>query len=193
MPLTFPPLLAEWKGAAQGRAFPGSAHTTKKALEARAAKPLHHMPTKETVNDMLLATGPSHFQLLQKTVQLPDELVRRDTNTPGLHVSRSAQSRSGPRRSNNMPLYEQVWGTDTTPPDFSVFEYCQKKGHAPPPNSIPAPRVTDMKSWFATYGKPSGNAPPGVRTEFTAVSKSVPYGNGTPSSSVKMYRGRVLK
>ena len=33
--LSFPPLLTEWKGASQGRTFPGGDHTRLKALEAR--------------------------------------------------------------------------------------------------------------------------------------------------------------
>ena len=66
-------------------------------------------------------------------------------------------------------------------------------GHAPPPNSLPAPRVTDMKSWFQTYGRPEPNAPPGVYSEFTSTAKSVPRGDGMATAQVKLYRGRVLR
>ena len=56
--LSFPPLLTEWKGASQGRTFPGGDHTRLKALEARAKRPLRHPPTKELVQDLVLAAGP---------------------------------------------------------------------------------------------------------------------------------------
>ena len=91
-----------------------------------------------------------------------------------------------------MPLYDSVW-PETAAPNFSVWDYCQKRGHAPPPNSLPAPVVRDMKHWFETYGRPKSDVPPGVRSEFTGTTKSVPYGKGAPSVQVKMYRGRVLK
>ena len=61
----------------------------------------------------------------------------------------------------------------------------------PPPNSLPAPRVTDMKSWFATYGHPSMSAS-GSLSEFSQTTKSVPRGEGMPSQQVKLFRGRVL-
>jgi hypothetical protein len=134
--------------------------------------------------------------------QLPSEAVQRDNmmslgSTRALGSSRGGMTSGGsgggfPRRAAKMPLYNSVW-PETTPPSFSVWDYCQKKGHAPPPNSLPAPRVTDMKSWFATYGHPTANAPPGVRSEFSATTRSVPFCEGEQSSQVKMHRGRVLR
>ena len=76
--LSFPPLLSQWKGASQGRTFPGSEFTWKKSL---APRPLHHMPNRSTVQDLQTATG-GRFNLLQQSISLPDELVRRDIPTP---------------------------------------------------------------------------------------------------------------
>ena len=174
------------------RSFPGSDYTWRRSL---APRPLHHMPDKGTVQEIQAATG-SRFNLLQQTVDLPADLVTRE-GTPYMGTTRGngamggrSSGSSGSR--NKMPLYHEAW-PDTTPPTFSVFDYCKKVGHAPPPNSIPAPRVNDMKQWFATYGHPTPNAPPGVRSEFAATTKCVPFGEGEPSRSVKMFRGRVLK
>ena len=182
--LSFPPLIGQWKGAAQGRSFPGSSETWKKAL---APRPLAHLPDKQTVQDLKNACG-AKFNLLADTVALPEELVSRDS------VSQMSfrPTRAGGTPSRKMPLYDSVW-PETTPPTFSVWDYCKRVGHAVPPNHMPAPRVNDMKQWFDTYGSPSGNAPPGVRSEFASTCKSVPFGEGTPSAQVKMFRGRVLK
>ena len=182
--LSFPPLLpgAQWKGASQGRKFPGGDHTWKKSL---APRPLAHMPDKQTVQDIQTACG-GKFDLLSRTVQLPADLVSRE-GTP-LPRPGHASTRPGQR----MPLYDSVW-PDTTAPTFSVWDYCKKVGHAPPPNSLPAPRVNDMKSWFATYGTPTPNAPPGVRSEFSSTNKCIPHGEGEASRQVRMYKGRVLK
>jgi len=91
-----------------------------------------------------------------------------------------------------MPLYERCW-PNTTAPEFSVWDYCKKVGHAPPPGSLPAPRVNDMKSWFATYGHPTPNQPPGVMTEFAGTTRPAIGGEGEATRTVKMYRGRVLR
>ena len=56
-------------------------------------------------------------------------------------------------------LYASVWGAESSVPTFSVWRYCEKHGHAPP--SIPAPPISDMKAWFAEYGKPKIDCPPG--------------------------------
>ena len=45
--------------------------------------------------------------------------------------------------------------------------------------------ITDMKSWFQTYGRPEPNAPPGVYSEFTSTAKSVPRGDGMATAQVK--------
>ena len=184
--LSFPPLLESWKGASQGRQFPGSQETWKKALQPR---PLRHTPSEQTVHDIQMACGPN-FKLVQQATQIGDEFVRRDGAPPPSMQAPPARP-PGMMRSK-MPLYDTVW-PDTTPPNFSVWDYCKKVGHAPPPNSLPAPRVTDMKSWFQTYGRPEPNAPPGVYSEFTSTAKSVPRGDGMATAQVKLYRGRVLR
>jgi hypothetical protein len=191
--LSFPPLLAQhqWKGASQGRLFPGSQHTWKKAL---APRPLHHMPDHGTVQDLQASTG-ARFNLLQQTVNLPQELITEGGQYAGTSTGGAAsrgRSGTGGGSRRKMPLYEEAWPS-TTPPEFSVFDYCKRVGHAPPPNSIPAPRVNDMKAWFATYGHPTPNAAPGVRSEFAATTRCVLHGDGEPSRNVKMFRGRVLK
>lgn len=53
--------------------------------------------------------------------------------------------------------------------------------------------LSPWQSWFATYGMPKPEAPPGYRSEFSATNKSVPYGEGMPSAQVKLYAGRVLR
>ena len=153
------------------------------------------MPDHGTVQDIQAATGP-RFNLLQQTVNLPQELIGEGTGThphtggAASTMGRSSGTGSGPRR--KMQLYEEAW-PGTTPPEFSVFDYCKRVGHAPPPNSVPAPRVNDMKAWFATYGHPTPNAAPGVRSEFAATTRCVLHGDGEPSRNVKMFRGRVLR
>ena len=81
--LSFPPLLDsnQWKGASQGRTFPGSQHTWKKAL---APRPLNHPINKDTVMDLQAATG-GRFNLLHETVKLPEEMVRRDGVPSTIH------------------------------------------------------------------------------------------------------------
>lgn len=159
--LSFPPLLpsSQWKGAKQAAPFPGAAHTWKAALKPR---PLHHTPSRETVSEIKLATE-SRFNTLQETLQLPNY-----SETPsggGVHVRPTANAHN---KKKNGPLYDTVW-PGTTAPDFSVWDYCKKVGHAPP--SVPAPRVNDMKSWFATYGHPQ-LPPAGVRSECVNLQES---------------------
>jgi hypothetical protein len=184
--LSFPPLLSDsqWKGAVGGRQFPGGGHTWKKAL---APRPLSVTPDEATVRDLQISAGPS-FNALQQTINLPDELIRATATQgpaplqPVLRV-----------RTPQMPLYDKVW-PGTTPPNFSVWEYTKKHGHAMPPNSLPAPRVNDMKQWFSTYGHPQELPQPGVRTEFTSLNKSIPRSkDGEKSKAVRMFRGSVLR
>ena len=193
-PVSFPPLLdsQQWKGASQCRTFPGSDFTWKQALRPR---PLAHEPSEQTVRDLQVACGV-HFNLLQRATNIDEELVKR-INTgsappppPVTSASRSAPLMPG-APAKGMPLYSEAW-PNTSPPDFSVFEYCKKVGHAPPPNTMPAPQVNDMKSWFATYGHPSMMAS-GFLSEFSASTKSVPRSDGLPSQQVRLYRGRVLR
>jgi len=182
--LSFPPLLSQsqWKGASQGRAFPGGDHTWKKSL---APRPLRHVPDKGTVSDLQASTGP-HFNLLHQTVQLPADSIE--------HLGLPATLYPAPQRpTNKMPLYDSVW-PDTTVPTFSVWDYCQKRGHAVPANYMPAPKVNDMKGWFATYGQPRSDQGTGFRSEFTATTKPVLHAtHSEPSQKVRMYKGRVLR
>ena len=173
--LSFPPLLEQWKGTAQGRSFPGSEFTWKKAL---APRPLAHAISEQTLHDLQVACGP-RFNLLQQATQLNDRAppratadTARTTMPPASSNSQMPPSfrRGGPAR--GMPLYQSVW-PDTTVPEFSVWDCnkcaglnhrgwlcvpcsrpnarnhmladCKRVGHAPPPNSLPAPPVSDMK------------------------------------------------
>lgn len=188
--LSFPPLLGQWKGASQGKAFPGSEFTWKQALKPR---PLKHELSAQTVSDLQIACGP-RYNLLQQTTNLDAHVKSGETMSstmPSFSASASFPAFSG-GQPRDMPLYSSVW-PETSAPTFSVFDYCKKVGHAPPPNSLPAPRVTDMKQWFATYGHPKPNAPSGVRSEFAQSIKSVPRSAGMPSQQVRLYRGRVLR
>lgn len=135
--LSFPPLLTQWKGAAQGRSFPGSSHTWQKAL---APRPLAHAPSEQTLQDLQLACGP-RWNLLQEAAQLPSSKSGAPLPPPVTTYRSGGGGRDLPAK---MPLYETVW-PDTQAPTFSVWDYCKKVGHAPPPNSMPAPRITDMK------------------------------------------------
>ena len=182
--LSFPPLMdhAKWKGANRERVFPGGGHTWKKAL---APRPLRERVNAETARDLQASTGAA-FNVLQGTIQLPAEVLQETAASAVASVTPSVAPRS-----KRMPLYDSVW-PHTNPPTFSVWDYCQKTGHAMPPNSLPAPRVTDMKSWFATYGHPTEQALL-QKSEFTALNKSIPKGDGECSRTVKMYRGRITR
>ena len=197
--LSFPPLLdhSKWKGASANREpFPGSELTWKKAL---APRPLARMPNEGTVRDLQAATA-GRFDLLQQTIRLPEEVLQASAipSTGGVSSSVRPAARS-------MPLYDHVW-PGTTAPTFSVWEYTKKHGHAMggiggprqggAADAVPAPRVTDMKSWFNTYGHPSAQPPTGSRSEFTSLGKSVPYSDPKqPEASrvVRMYKGSVLR
>jgi len=187
-PLSHPPLLHrnQWKGAGLERQFPGGNHTF---MQSIAARPLAHAPDENTVRELQAATGGA-FNTLQQTIQLPAEMLRATSMTsPPVIPAAPPGGRSG---GSKMPIYDSIW-PNTTAPTFSNWDYCQKRGHAPPPNSLPAPRVTDMKSWFATYGQPQKQPPPGFRTEFSSLGKSVRHSDSELSAASKMFPGRVLK
>lgn len=190
--LSFPPLLSQWKGAAQDNKFPGSDHTWKQALRPR---PLKHELSQQTVSDLQVACGP-RFHLLQQATNLDAHVSgssdAMSSSMPPPNFRGSATNPAFSANPRGMPLYQTVW-PETSPPQFSVFEYCKKVGHAPPPNSLPAPRVNDMKQWFATYGHPAPNAPTGTLSEFAQSIKSVPRSGGETSQQVRLYRGRVLR
>ena len=73
-------------------------------------------------------------------------------------------------------------------PDFNVFDYCKRVGHAPP--SVPAPPVSNLSAWFNEYGRPRNTCPPGLRSEFV---QNTSLRNGYPTNTVRMIRGRVLR
>jgi len=145
MSMSFPPLLPSktWRAPTVAPVFPGSSLTWRKAM---APRPLTHQPSAATVGELRLATR-GNFALLNETTKLSSA-----NSQPSLSES-AAPPPSKPK------LYASVWGTASSVPTFSVWRYCEKHGHAPP--SIPAPPISDMKAWFAEYGKPKIDCPPG--------------------------------
>ena len=119
--LSFPPLLddKQWRGASQGRVFPGQ----EEKQRLRARKALDDAEAKK-----------EKFGISPELLDLPLPPPPSINRAPGTMPSK-------------MPLYDTVW-PGTTAPTFSVFDYCKKVGHAPPPNYMPAPRVLDMKVRF---------------------------------------------
>lgn len=183
--LSFPPLLTQWKGASQGRTFPGSESTWKKAL---APRPLNVTPDDATIQDLQASAG-GNFNHLQQTIKLSPQSLQSAAASTSLPAARQPGGGRGPK----MQLYDSVW-PGTSAPNFSVWAYTKKHGHAMPAAEVPVPRVNDMQQWFATYGAPQDLAPPGVRTEFTSLNKCVRHAtNGEKSQTVKMFRGRVLR
>ena len=191
--LSHPPIMSrnQWKGAGLQRKFPGGNLTF---LRSIAPRPLAVQMDEATVRDLQAATG-GVFNTLQDTIKLPPDILRATSSFAPVPVPSAAaaasQAGGGARGSKNGQLYDSIW-PDTNLPTFSNWEYCQKRGHAPPPNSLPAPRVTDIKQWFNTYGQPTRPAPPGYRTEFTSLGKSVRHCPGELSGTAKMFPGRVL-
>ncbi len=184
MSLSFPPVLDRyrWVGSTGSKHYPGSSNTWKKALRAR---PLHYEPSRATVRDLQMCAG-GRFDLLQDAVQLPAEAIPKGRDPM---YDTSAQYGSG---GGSRPLYDTVW-KGATQPSFNVFDYTRKHGRAPAPKNLTAPQgINDLSAWFAEYGKPKV-PPSGVLSEFTPTLQSIPRGNGELSSSVRMYRGSVLR
>jgi hypothetical protein len=145
MSMSFPPLLPSktWRAPTVAPDFPGSSHTWRKAM---APRPLTHQPSAATVGELQLATR-GNFALLNETTKL-----KAANDRPSLSAT-AAPPPSKPK------LYASVWGHESSVPTFSVWRYCEKHGHAPP--SMPAPPISDMKAWFAEYGKPKVDCAPG--------------------------------
>ena len=186
MSLSFPPLLSsnKWRGST-GKSYPGSDNTWHKAL---APRPLRHLPSESTVRDMQMSTG-ARFNLLQQSVKLPEDLIKRSSAQPDYSAGYLTVSGGAP---SSMPLYDSVWA-GASKPKFDNWKYCKKHGHAPHPNTLPAPGINDLKSWFAEYGHPKADVSPGVRSEFTATLSCIPRAQGETSKSVRMIRGSVLR
>lgn len=186
--LAFPPVLerSKWRNATSDTSFPGGSITWRKAL---APRPLHHTPSPTTVNDLRMATG-GRFQLLQETTDL--KAAAAAASAAGETSQLQPPVYPGGRPVGPPTTFTAVWGKEASMPTFNVWDYCKKHGHAPP--SMPQPPINDMKSWFAEYGKPKIDCPPGFRTEFAARTNMVRKPGATDlTKTVRMVPGRVLK
>ena len=177
--MSFPPLLghSKWRNPTVAPTFPGASATWRKSL---AARPLSHQPSAATVGELRLAMG-GNFPLLHETTKLKATSGSSFVGHP-----------TGARPAAKPKLYASVWGAESTVPTFSVWAYCQKHGHAPP--SVPQPPIRDMKGWFAEYGRPRIDCPPGFRSEFAARTNIVRKPGATDvTQTVRMLPGRVLR
>ena len=192
--MSFPPLLdhSKWRNATSDQHFPGGSITWRRAL---APRPLAHQPSAGTVGELRLATG-GNFPLLSNTTKL------KAAGEPSF----AAEPVGAPPPTKPV-LFKAVWGPEATMPSFNVWDYCQKHGHAPQPTdprskagghmggtSMPQPPIRDMKAWFAEYGRPKMDCPPGYRSEFAARTNTVRKPGATDvTKTVRMIPGRVLK
>ena len=169
MSMSFPPLLPSktWRNPTVAPDFPGSSLTWRKAM---APRPLTHQPSAATVGELRLATR-GNFALLNETTKLKAANAR-----PSLSAT-AAPPPSKPK------LYASVWGAESSVPTFSVWRYCEKHGHAPP--SMPAPPISDMKGWFAEYGKPKIDCPPGDTLDSNFQAKPEPKPKTSPKPEPK--------
>jgi len=137
--------------------------------------------SEQTVRDLQGALG-GNFHVLQAELGIE----------PGAGGSTSPRGRPEPAAQQpDKQIYNAIWGKASLP-QMNVFEYAKQKGHALPPNSMPAPQIDSLSSWFAEYGKPKLTQP-GVQSEFVSSMKSIPRGHGEVSADMRMIKGSLLR
>ena len=158
--VSFPPLLASERWGA---------HTSSRGKGPARSVPRPLAVPRHTVEELMAATG-ERWPLLQSAA-----------NTVGGETRQPEQRR--------VPdTFSDMFGAKSAKPEFNVFNYCKRVGHAPP--SVPAPPISNLSSWFNEYGRPRNSCPPGLRSEFVQTTS---LRNGAPTHTVRMIRGRVLR
>ncbi|KAL3917474.1 MAG: hypothetical protein SGPRY_006390, partial [Prymnesium sp.] len=189
--LSFPPLLSGFHAAGK-KSYPGGELTWKKAL---APRPLSSALSPRTKQELASAVG-AHWNLLNRTLHpsLPEGEPSHASSPPPPFLPPSLPPSSGESENGaarrSMPLFRSVFARGSFPA-HSQWDYCKKYGR--PPKQVAAPRIEDLSSWFAEYGRPTELCGSGFRSEFAPTLKSVPRGQGETSASVRMIRGRVLR
>ena len=92
-----------------------------------------------TIRQLRDATG-HRYPLLQEAIGSGAKRAGEKPNA----IASAAQTRAS-------GAFAAVWG-DVPQPQFSIFDHCQKRGHAP--KSVPAPKLSSLEQWFEEYGRP---------------------------------------
>eukprot|EP00965_Chrysotila_dentata_P165387 5461479-Pleurochrysis_carterae.AAC.2 len=185
--LAFPPLLSrhQW-GKSDGQ--PPRKHSLRCDL-----KP-------DTMRELQNATG-GNFKLLQNVIgMMPEENSEKPNQQLRDATLLSTYGNNNSHRGSD--IYQSMFSASARP-QMNVFQYTRKTGYAAEeaarefahsmhaPKAMPAPAVPNISAWFAEYGRPMPSSTTSLST-FVGSTASVPRGDGTLSSSVRMHKGRIL-